>query len=67
MSALQFDGLFIPKSGIQFYHVNHRLNIRVRHDTKIYRLVVYELGDVQVVLDVQSLEKLASLLIYENP
>ena len=35
----------------------------MRHDTGIYRLVVYDLIGVEVLLDVQSLEKFETLLI----
>ena len=40
------------------YRVGHRLIIRVRRYTGIFRLVLYVLGVFQVVIDVQSLKKL---------
>ena len=40
------------------YRVGHRLIVRVRRYTGIFRLVLYVLGVFQVVIDVQSLKKL---------
>ena len=40
------------------YRVSHRLIVRVRRYTGIFRLVLYVLGVFQVVIDVQSLKKL---------
>ena len=60
MSALQFDGLFIPCVVSNVYRVGHRLIVRVRRYTGIFRLVLYVLGVFQVVIDVQSLKKLES-------
>ena len=42
------------------YRVGHRLIVRVRRYTGIFRLVLYVLGVFQVVIDVQSLKKLES-------
>ena len=42
-----------------------KLNVRVRHDIGIYCLVIHDHGGVQVMLDVQSLENLENLLIYD--
>ena len=36
----------------------------MRDEREIYRLVAHDLDGVQIVLDVQSLEKLKSSLIY---
>ena len=47
-----------------FYRANHRFNVRIRRDTGIYCLLVNDLGGVQVVLGVQSLERLENLLIF---
>ena len=41
------------------------LNVHVHHEKGIHRIVGDDLGDAQIVLDVQSLEKLESLLIYD--
>ena len=46
------------------YHVGHRLIVRVRRYTGIFRLVLYVLGVFQVVIDVQSLKKLENLLTF---
>ena len=46
------------------YHVCHMLNVHVHHEKGIHRIVGDDLGDAQVVLDVQSLEKLENLLIH---
>ena len=45
--------------------VNHQLNVRVRHGTRIYRLVVQDLNGIQTVFGVKSPEQLQSLLIYD--
>ena len=44
-----------------FYRVSRRLNIRVRCDSEIHRLVLYDLADVQVVLNLQSPGRLENL------
>ena len=51
MSALQFG--------------SRRLSNRVRRDRKKYRLVVHDLDAVKVVIDVQSLERLENLTVYD--
>ena len=43
--------------------VNHKLSARVRHDTRFYRPVVDDLDGIQVVLGVQSLERLENIPI----
>ena len=45
------------------YCVNHRLSVRVRRDAGVYHLAVYDLGGFQIVLGVQSLERLENLKI----
>ena len=44
-----------------FYRVSRRLNVRVRCDSEIHRLVLYDLADVQVVLNLQSPGRLENL------
>ena len=44
-----------------FFRVNRKLNVRVRRDTGIYRLVVKDIDCVQVVLCVQSLAGLKNI------
>ena len=47
----------------KFYHGYHKLIVHVRRGTGFYRLILYDLGIFQVLLDVQSLEKLKKLPI----
>ena len=44
-----------------FYRGSRRLSDPLRRDRRSYRLVVYEIDAVQVVIDVQSLERLENL------
>ena len=60
-----FVGYLFQCGVSSFYHVTHRINVRVCLDTEIDRLAVYDLGGVQAVLGVQSLERLKSSLIYD--
>ena len=46
-----------------FYRLSHNLNVHVYHDNENYHLVGYDIGVVQIVLDVRSLEKLENRLI----
>ena len=46
-----------------FYRSSHNLNVQVYHDNENYHLVGYDIGVVQIVLDVRSLEKLENRLI----
>ena len=41
-----------------FYQGDHKLIVHVRSGTSIYCLILYDLGILQVLLGVQSLEKL---------
>ena len=54
MSALQFDGLFIPMCGIQVFREYQKLVVRVRRCMDIFRLIQYVLDINQVLLDVLS-------------
>ena len=49
---------------VVYHRVWCRLNVRVRRDRGVYRLLVYDLDGVQVVLGVKSLGRLEKLLIY---
>ena len=60
-------GYLFPYEESNFSSVNRMLNVRVRHDKKIYRLAIYDIGGVQVGLAEQSLEKLKNLMIYDFP
>ena len=64
MSALQLEGLFIPRCGINFYHEDHKLIVHVRHGMGICFPILYDLGIFQTPLDVQSQEKLENLPIF---
>ena len=48
-----------------FYRVGHTLIVRVRRGTDIYCLILYDIGIFHVLLDVQSLEKLENLTIFD--
>ena len=55
VSALQFEGLFIPMCGNYFYYGDRKLIFHVLHGMEICRLVLYDLGIFQVRLDVQNI------------
>ena len=52
VSALQFEGFFIPMCGIQ--SLDHKLSVSVRPCMGIFRLILYVLDSVQVLLGVQN-------------
>ena len=64
VSALQFEGAFIPMCGNQFYHKDRKLIFHVLREMEICYLILTELGIFQVQFDVLSLEKIESLLVF---
>ena len=56
--------LFIPMYGIQFYHRDRKLIFHVLREMEICYLILYNHGIFQVQLDVLSLEKVGSLLVF---
>ena len=59
MSALQFDGLFIPNVWYPVFIVHViGLIVRVRRYMGTFHLILYVLDIFQVLLDVQNLKKL---------
>ena len=60
MSALQFEGLFIPMCGIQYLSSRSYVNV----PCALLYLIVYGPGVFQVRLGVLSLEKLEKLQVF---
>ena len=57
------DGLFQSVVS-HFYHGDRTLIFHVLREMEIFYLVLYDRGIFQVQLDVRSLEKLGSLLVF---